>query len=136
MKNKNDLKQVVRFQGEFDISSIKKTLDKLQSEINVSSVGKTLAANMQAQLNSIIAKADKLQTILGQGFTNTSDITKSKAQFQELRVQMELLTKQYQKINLSRQNMAASNLRGEDVKEFNRLKTEITAANNELKKFA
>ena len=98
MKNKNDLKQVVRFQGEFDISSIKKTLDKLQSEINVSSVGKTLAANMQAQLNSIIAKADKLQTILGQGFTNTSDITKSKAQFQELRVQMELLTKQYQKI--------------------------------------
>lgn len=136
MKNKNDLKQVVRFQGEFDISSIKKTLDKLQSEINVSSVGKTLAANMQAQLNSIIAKADKLQTILGQGFTNTSDITKSKAQFQELRVQMELLTKQYQKINLSRQNMAASNLRGEDVKEFNRLKTEIAAANYELKKFA
>ena len=136
MKNKNDLKQVVRFQGEFDISSIKKALDKLQSEINVSSVGKTLAANMQAQLNSIIAKADKLQTILGQGFTNTSDITKSKAQFQELRVQMELLTKQYQKINLSRQNMAASNLRGEDVKEFNRLKTEIAAANYELKKFA
>lgn len=136
MKNKNDLKQVVRFQGEFDISSIKKTLDKLQSEINVSSVGKTLAANMQAQLNSIIAKADKLQTILGQGFTNTSDITKSKAQFQELRVQMELLTKQYRKISLSRQNMAASNLRGEDVKEFNRLKAEIAAANNELKKFA
>ena len=138
MKNKNDLKQVVKFQGEFDVSHILKSLEAIQSQMTKTSAGKTFAGNIQNQINSIVTKASKLQVILGQGFTNTASISKAKAQYQELVTQMRIVEKQAKKINLSTNQVngaMAVNLRGADVEKYSRLTKELTAARLELGKF-